>query len=52
MIASRPSTRLAKGGHSAAQAGAGLRQGNTLDPQVASVRQGGGGRQVEQQEGR
>ena len=52
IMASKPSTRLAEGGHSAAQAGAGLRQGNTWDPQAASVRQGGGGWQAKEQEGR
>ena len=52
MTACRASTRLAKGGHCAVQAGAGLRQGDTWDPQAASVRQGRGGRQAKEQEER
>ena len=50
-MAGRARTRRAKGGQSAAEAGAGLRQGNTWDPEAASVRRGGGGRQAEEQEG-
>ena len=50
MMASRASSTLAEGGQSAAGAGAGLVQGSTWDPQVASVRREGGGRQAEEQE--
>jgi hypothetical protein len=44
MMASRASSSLAEGGQSAAEAGAAIMQGNTWDPQVASVRREGGGR--------
>jgi len=50
MMASRASSSLAEGGPSAAGAGAGIMQGSTWDPQAASVRREGGGRQAEEQE--
>lgn len=51
MMANRASTHLAKGGQSAAEAGAGIMQGNMWDPQAASVGSEGGGEQAKEQEG-
>ena len=50
MMVDRASSSLAEGEQSAAGKGAGITQGNARDPQVASVRRRGGGRQAEEQE--
>ena len=50
MMIAKASSSLAEGGQSTAGEGAGIIQGNAWDPQAASVRRRGGGRQAEEQE--
>jgi len=50
MMVDRASSSVAEGGQSAAGKGADITQGNARDPQAASVRRRGGGRQANEQE--
>ena len=50
MIIDRASSSLAERGQSTAGEGAGITQGNARDPQAASVRRRGGGRQANERE--